>query len=812
MIHAISCPECSHEIAIKDTRPGRFRVKCPACAASFTLAVPDDPALPPVASIEATPAPTVTPATPPVPDDLIGPPPPRWFAGYRVGEGLNRGGPVPSYRARRWAVAGDVALGIMTPRRAADRGFVARWTREAYAAARLDHPNLAMIRAFGLDQGRPFVLSELAVVPTRAEQGPAADRSAIVARFLHAARGLKLAHDQAVFHRHLGVASLIEDDQGIVRVAGLGTGMTPEMPPLPAFGPVPVPGVAPGPPDPNDPAVVAAREDVAALGRALRQSLGGDVGRGLPPGLAAVVRRMVEGGPAGPFADMAAVVAALEEELGVAGPFTPRDDEAHAWEEAAKEFVAVPLARLRPMLVLGGWGLCGLMAHLFLWAGKPFVAVGLVGFAGLVAAALVATRGMVGPDPLARRVGELALGGDRGDWATVAAGVILAVVVLAVTHLLWLWLFLAGLAAALAVAFHFALERPLAQARVEAIGRATTIVQGLRRLGVAEDDVRRFACRQAGRDWEELYESLFGYDALRVARARWGIDLGGKIRPRHARWRDLFADAIDRKLGDRRRVRDRATLQAIEEQGREARGVNLLTARRQAHRASEAMVHVGDEYGRSWGEGLGRPLGRAMVDAAERPDAFLASTWSDDTRAAPPAWRAALETVVGLVAGPRARFLVGGLLLAGSLLWMDQNGIISGATLKQEALAAVEERGQALADAKVIAKKLAEGVRGAADAAARVPAKPLRLPFLPPGLAGRLDGLGLGVAGLILLIASAAWGTRISLFVLPAALVASFGPGLLNASARPMAGTSLLCHAIAAGLLGLGWAFGKERA
>ncbi|WP_435019807.1 hypothetical protein TA3x_001490 [Tundrisphaera sp. TA3] len=816
MTHAIPCPICSNAIAIQEARPGRFRIKCPRCSSTFQLAVPDDPALPPVASADpVTPTPVVSPTPPPpppipTPDDSAGPPP-RWFGGYRVGEALGRPGPMPAYRAHRWAAAGDVALAIMTPRRSADLAFVARWAREAYAASRLDHPNLATVRDLGVVRGRPYLASEPAVPPPADEVGTRPDRSAIVARFLHAARGLKLAHDQAVFHRHFGPGSLVDDEWGTVRVVGLGTGLAPETPTMPAFAPIAVPGVAAGPPDLNDPAVLAAREDVAALGRALRSALGGDTGRGLPPGLASVVRRMVDGGASGPFEGLAAVIAELEAELGVLGPFTPRDEEARAWEDTAQAFREPPLARVRPMVVLGGWGLCGLIAALFLLLGRPVGALGMFGFGGLVAAALVAVRGWFGADPLARRIRELALGGDRADLGTLAAGLGLAVLALGVTHLLWLCLFLGAIAAGLAFAYHFALDRPLAAARAEALGRARLMVQGLRRIGVEEDAIRRFACRQSGRDWEELYEALFGYDSLRAARSRWGTDIGGAKRPRHAAWRDAIADAIDRKLADRRRARDRATLQLIEEHGREAKGTNLLTARRQGRRAAEAMVYIGDQYARSDRDGLGRPLMRAMIDACERPDSFLPATWSESARDETPAWRTALETMAGVLVGPRARFLAGALLLAGSLIWMDQNQIISGAKLKQEAIAAVEDRGQALADVEAVKQKLAESVRGAVDVASKRPVKPLTLSFLPPALATRLDGLGLGVAGVVLLVASLFQGTRIAAFAVPAALVASFGPGLIDGSGRPLAGPALLCHAAAMGLLGLGFAFGRDR-
>jgi predicted Zn finger-like uncharacterized protein len=38
---AIQCPHCKHSITVKNAKPGRFAPKCPKCAKTFVLRVPE---------------------------------------------------------------------------------------------------------------------------------------------------------------------------------------------------------------------------------------------------------------------------------------------------------------------------------------------------------------------------------------------------------------------------------------------------------------------------------------------------------------------------------------------------------------------------------------------------------------------------------------------------------------------------------------------------------------------------------------------------------------------------------------------------
>ncbi|WP_435008258.1 hypothetical protein P12x_005524 [Tundrisphaera lichenicola] len=837
MSQPIQCPLCQKSIAIKDPRPGRFRISCPKCGRPFSLNVPEGPGDPEVAPIpeaapEVDPDETVEQMARPIPprprqeegttEEVQSPSlppepkfqPPRSMGGYRVGNLLAMTRSGASYRAHRWQIRGRFRLSVMKPRWASDARYVERLAREAFAATQLRHPNLANPREIGVARGFPFLATEAPggyplSDPARGRAG--LDRTARVSAILHAARGLRLAHEQGVYHRGLTLDEIHVDASGLIRLTGLGVGLTPETPEFLARPPIELAGgPGPHPAPPPEPPPAFAREDVAALGRALQTLIGGERGdRAIPPGLASVAHRMADARHEPPYPDLGSAIRALEAELGVAGPFAPNDAESAEIEESLREFHEPPLARVRPLIVAGAVGLCSLLVVLALLVGKPLTAIGALAFGAITAWSLVKLRGLLVGDPIFDRAREFVLGGGRGNILTLAAGVALVVGALWGSSLLGTWIFLALVAGGLAGAYHFAVDRPIAQGRAGAIERAEALIRGLRRQGVAEDDVRRFVCRQAGPRWEEFFEALFGYEALRSARARWGVDAGGKRRARFAPWRDPIVDFLDGQIEARRFERDLALLQGIEERGAESRGVPLLTARRKSHRAAEAMVSLARQYRRSPDQSVGLPLANALHRATERPEEFLTAIETIEGPDGPPAWREALITGVEVLFGPRARFLAGGVLLAGFLVWMHQNQLIDAREIQQAALSATTDREKAVADVQKLGQKLTGNVRGVKDAA-RV-TRDVQIEHVPQMIARRLDGFGLGVAGLILVVSSFFHGVRIAAFAVPGALVALIGPRLIEPGARTLGATSLMALAIGAGLLAAGVAFGRGR-
>ena len=108
--------------------------------------------------------------------------------------------------------------------------FVARFTREAFAAAQLSHPNIVQIHDIGEVDGTRFFSMEYVpgqsladLVKLRGKLDP----ETAVGYVLQAARGLKHAHDRGMIHRDVKPDNLLLDDQGSSRSRDLGLVKTP---------------------------------------------------------------------------------------------------------------------------------------------------------------------------------------------------------------------------------------------------------------------------------------------------------------------------------------------------------------------------------------------------------------------------------------------------------------------------------------------------------------------------------------------------------------------------------------------------------
>jgi len=140
---------------------------------------------------------------------------------------------------------------------------------------------------------------------------------------------------------------------------------------------------------------------------------------------------------------------------------------------------------------------------------------------------------------------------------------------------------------------------------------------------------------------------------------------------------------------------------------------------------------------------------------------------------------------------------------------MHQNDLINAEEIKRAGLNATANGEQGVADARDIGRKVADKVQGVANATTGT--KSLEVRGLSPAVTRRLDGFGLGAAGLILILSSIFRGIRFAAFAVPGAVIAALGPQFIEAGARPLGPTSLMAMAIGAGLFALGVAFGQTR-
>lgn len=157
------------------------------------------------------------------PDTVI--PEGTMLAHYRIEHVLGAGGMGTVYRAHDTALDRPVAVKVLRDKYADDPEVVDRFVREARAAARVVHPNLAHIYFVGEIGGHRFFTMEF--VPGTSleayvkEDGPLPLGEA-VDLLVQAAQGLGATHGVGVVHRDVKPANLIRRPDGVLKVADFG--------------------------------------------------------------------------------------------------------------------------------------------------------------------------------------------------------------------------------------------------------------------------------------------------------------------------------------------------------------------------------------------------------------------------------------------------------------------------------------------------------------------------------------------------------------------------------------------------------------
>jgi serine/threonine-protein kinase len=159
-------------------------------------------------------------------DQLIG----QVVAGrYRVEAMIGQGGMGRVYRAVHVHMHKTVALKVLRPEMTVVRGVLARFEREAVAAGRISHPNVAAATDFGrIGTDGPFylVLEYVDGKNLRREikAGPFSVQRALAVA-VQACEGLVAAHQQSIIHRDLKPDNImLVDDNGrdLVKVLDFG--------------------------------------------------------------------------------------------------------------------------------------------------------------------------------------------------------------------------------------------------------------------------------------------------------------------------------------------------------------------------------------------------------------------------------------------------------------------------------------------------------------------------------------------------------------------------------------------------------------
>jgi serine/threonine-protein kinase len=147
---------------------------------------------------------------------------------YRIEGRLGAGGMSTVFRAHDSVLERPVAVKLLAEHLAEDEAFVARFRREALAAARLQHPNIVQVFDSGQDDasGRHYIVMEFVEGQSCADllrQHRMFDAEDTVRIVRDACHGLDYAHRAGVIHRDVKPGNLlVAGETGTTKLADFG--------------------------------------------------------------------------------------------------------------------------------------------------------------------------------------------------------------------------------------------------------------------------------------------------------------------------------------------------------------------------------------------------------------------------------------------------------------------------------------------------------------------------------------------------------------------------------------------------------------
>ncbi len=162
-----------------------------------------------------------SPQAEPAQDPLLG----KRLGGYVIEKALGRGSMGTVYRARQVALDRPVALKAMSATLAARGDLVARFLREAKAAAAINHPNLVQVHDFGQAEGTYFYVMELVdglSLGAYLRRGERFSELECIEIGREVTLALQAAHEAGVIHRDVKPDNLLLTGKGVIKLADLG--------------------------------------------------------------------------------------------------------------------------------------------------------------------------------------------------------------------------------------------------------------------------------------------------------------------------------------------------------------------------------------------------------------------------------------------------------------------------------------------------------------------------------------------------------------------------------------------------------------
>lgn len=150
---------------------------------------------------------------------------------YLLHSAVARGGMATVWRARDEVLARLVAVKILHPHLSDDEAFLERFRREAYAAARLTHPNIVSIYDTGFDRDehdgeRHYIVMEYCgggtLVGLAERAGGRLPPESVIEIGIAICDALEYAHAAGIVHRDIKPANVLRSDAGTVKVGDFG--------------------------------------------------------------------------------------------------------------------------------------------------------------------------------------------------------------------------------------------------------------------------------------------------------------------------------------------------------------------------------------------------------------------------------------------------------------------------------------------------------------------------------------------------------------------------------------------------------------
>jgi len=149
---------------------------------------------------------------------------PTIIGNYRIVEEIARGGMGVVYLAQHLQISRQVAIKTVLIETNGDTETIERFSREAEAVARLNHPGIVTIYEVGQHEGLPYIAMQYVdrgCLSNRMQEGPLSCNDALDIA-LRVSEAMSHAHENGIIHRDLKPANILLDSNRLPVVTDFG--------------------------------------------------------------------------------------------------------------------------------------------------------------------------------------------------------------------------------------------------------------------------------------------------------------------------------------------------------------------------------------------------------------------------------------------------------------------------------------------------------------------------------------------------------------------------------------------------------------